>query len=104
MTEAKTITRARRGTGSVYRQKGRNLFWIKFYRNGRPIRESSNSDKERVAEKLLLRRLKEVSDNTLIEPRDRKITVDDLFSGLIAEYSFAVQAIGVSITILIFPA
>jgi hypothetical protein len=42
-----------RGTGSIYSIKGSNVLWIKYYRNGVPIRESSGSSKVKAAEKLL---------------------------------------------------
>ena len=75
-----------RGTGSIFRKKGRATLWIKYHRNGKAIRESSGSDKVRVAEKLLAKRLAEVSANTLVDPRDRRVTVDELYRGLEAEY------------------
>jgi integrase len=75
-----------RGTGSIFQLKGRSTWWVKFYRNGRAIRESSGSAKIRDAEKLLARRLAEVSQGTFIEPRDRKITVDQLYSALLDDY------------------
>ena len=67
-----------RGTGSIFEMKGSNVLWIKYYRNGKPVRESSHTTKVRDAERLLSRRLAEVSTNTLIEPRDRRVLVDDL--------------------------
>jgi integrase len=85
-----------RGTGSVYQQKGRTTWWIQYYRNGKAIRESAHTDKEKVAEKLLAKRLGEVSNGTLIDPKDRKITVDDLYQALLAEYrdNFRASIIG----------
>jgi integrase len=75
-----------RGTGSVYQQKGRSTWWVKYYRNGKPIRESAHTDKVRVAEKLLQSRLNEVSAGTLIELKDRRATIDELYAALLAEY------------------
>jgi hypothetical protein len=74
------------GTGSVYQLKGRSTWWIKFYRGGKAVRESSGSDKIKIAEKLLAKRLGEVSQNTYVEPDTRKITVDELYEGLKANY------------------
>ena len=52
-------TRRERGSGRIW-QVGR-MWWIQFYSHGRQIRESSGSDDERAAKKLLRRRLGEVS-------------------------------------------
>ena len=40
--------------GSVYRRG--NIWWIKFYRNGKPYRESSGSIKKMVAKRFLARK------------------------------------------------
>jgi hypothetical protein len=40
--------------GSIYRRG--NICWIKYYRNGIPMRESSESEKETVAKNLLKQR------------------------------------------------
>src|SRR6266478_2995310 len=50
-----------RGTGSVYKQKNSPNWWIQYYRNGKPYRESANTPDRRKAEKFLLRRQAEVS-------------------------------------------
>ena len=39
--------------GTIYRRKGKNVLWIKYYRNGKPYYESSHSDKKEVAKKTL---------------------------------------------------
>ena len=75
-----------RGTGSIFEMKGSNILWIKYHRNGKPVRESSHTTKVRDAERLLSRRLAEVSTNTLIEPRDRRVLVDDLYTSLLSDY------------------
>lgn len=75
-----------RGTGSVYQSQGCAVWYLKYYRNGKAVRESSHSYKQKVAEKLLARRLAEISTDTYIEPADRKLTVDELYSDLLANY------------------
>ncbi len=75
-----------RGTGSVFQYKGCSIWYLKYYRNGVAKRESSHSDKRKVAEKLLARRLAEVSTGTYIESADRKVTVDEMYSALLADY------------------
>ena len=51
-----------------------------------PVRESSGTDNRRKAEKILQQRLGEVANNTYVEPVDRKVTVDDLYSALLDDY------------------
>ena len=70
--------------GSLY-QRG-NIWWVKYYRNGRPIRESSHSTKKMVARRLLERRTGEIA---LGKPPGNvfdKVTFDDLAAGLIKDY------------------
>lgn len=75
-----------RGTGSVFQFKGCAIWYVKFYKNGKPVRESSHSDKQKVAEKLLAKRLAEVSTDCYVEPADRKVTVRELYDALLADY------------------
>lgn len=49
-----------RGTGRIYQMKGRNVWMIQYYQNGRQIRESSGSTVKQVAKDLLQERLIEV--------------------------------------------
>jgi hypothetical protein len=39
--------------GMVYRQKGRTIWMMKYYRNGRPVVESSGTDDNTAAKKLV---------------------------------------------------
>src|ERR1700730_8277077 len=75
-----------RGTGSIFQYKGCGIWYLKYYRDGKPVRESSHSEKQKVAEKMLAKRLAEISTGTYIEPADRKVTVDELYSALLADY------------------
>ena len=50
-----------RGTGSILRMNGSNVLWIKYHRNGKPIRESAHTTKVKEAEKLLRSRLATIS-------------------------------------------
>ena len=75
-----------RGTVSIFQCKGSRNWFMKYYRDGKPVRESSHSDKKKVAEKMLAKRLAEISTDTYIEPADRKVTVDELYAALLADY------------------
>ena len=45
-----------RGTGSIYLQKGSAVWWVKYYRNGKPYRESTHKTNEKEAQDFLDRK------------------------------------------------
>ena len=49
--------------GSIYKRG--EIFWLKYYRNGKSYRESSNSGKESEAKRLLKKREGEISDGKI---------------------------------------
>jgi len=65
--------RLRRGTGSIFRRGA--IYWIKYYRNGQPYRETSASDKEADARKLLKQRIGEIAVGRFIGPEADKVTI-----------------------------
>lgn len=75
-----------RGTGSVYSIKGSSVLWIKYYRNGVPIRESSGSSKVKAAEKLLRLRIGAISSGTYVPLQVTKTLVSELGEDLLREY------------------
>jgi integrase len=79
-------TKRPRGTGSIYRPKGSSVYWIKFFRNGKPHRESSESDKVKTAEKLLGQRLAEARTDMFVPLKIKKILVEELAEDLIRNY------------------
>ena len=77
--------------GSIYKQKwkdndGRthesNVWWIKYYRNGKPERQSSESTKETEAKKLLRLRESDVAKGVPVTPRYSGMTIDELLMDL----------------------
>lgn len=54
-----------RGEGTVYRQKGSRFFWLQWYAQGRRFTESSKSEDEKVARRLLRKRLASVESGEL---------------------------------------
>jgi integrase len=62
------------------------IWWIKFYRNGRPIRESSGSENEADAKRLLKIRQGEVESGKYRNPTATKANVSDLLDLVIADY------------------
>lgn len=61
-------------------------WYLQYYRNGKVFRECSGTDNERKAEKILQRRLAEISMGEFVSPSDRRITVEDLYKSLLNEY------------------
>ena len=70
--------------GSLY-QRG-NIWWVKYYRNGRPIRESSQSAKKMVARKMIERREGEISLGLTPGAIFSRVSFDELAEGLLRDY------------------
>lgn len=75
-----------RGTGSIYRIKGSSVLWIKYYKGGVPIRESSGSSKVKTAEKLLRLRIGAISSGTYVPLQVTKTRVSELGDDILREY------------------
>jgi hypothetical protein len=50
-----------RGSGSIYKQKGSAAYWVKYYRNGKPFRESTRTTDKQQARGFLKQRLAEIA-------------------------------------------
>jgi integrase len=74
----------RKGGGSYYRRG--SVFWVKYYKNGRPYRESTGSTLERDAKDLLNRRLGDIAAGRPVNPRADRIKLDELLDDLLTEY------------------
>jgi integrase len=70
--------------GTIYK-RGR-IFWVKYYRNGKPYRESSNSEKESHAKRLLKLREGHIAEGKFPGLRVEKTTFDELAQDLINDY------------------
>ena len=76
--------KSRRGTGSVY-QRGQ-VWWIKFYDQGRAFYESSGSKDQQDAERLLKRRQGEVVTGRFGGLAPERIRMVDLFEDVLADH------------------
>ncbi|MBI1797870.1 MAG: tyrosine-type recombinase/integrase [Candidatus Eisenbacteria bacterium] len=76
--------RSPRGLGRHY-QRGQT-WWVQYYCRGRLIRESSGSERESVAIKLLKRRLGEMGQGRLVGPDVEKTTFEELAQMLFEDY------------------
>ena len=86
---------ARRGFGSVYQQKKRHpdgtvlvlpTWWIKYSKDGRVFRESSESHDRRAAERLLKKRLGEVVTGKFAGLAPERIRFAELAEAVVEDY------------------
>jgi integrase len=70
--------------GSIYRRGG--VLWIKYYRNGIPMRESAETDKESVAKNLLKQREGDIVRGVPITPKTNRVTLDELATDVVNDY------------------
>jgi integrase len=74
----------KKGEGSVF-QRGA-VFWVKYYRNGKAYRESSGSEKEIDARKLLRKRHGEIALSRFAGPDADKVTIRELAVDYVMDY------------------
>jgi integrase len=73
-----------RGMGRIFKRG--SVYWVAYYRRGEEHRESSGSENENRARKLLKKRLGETSRGQFIGPSEEKLTFDDLATILTTDY------------------
>lgn len=71
--------------GMTYRRGA--VWWVKYYRNGRPIRESSGSSKESDAIQLLKIREGDIAHGLPVNPKLNRIRFDEAAEDLKTEYA-----------------
>jgi hypothetical protein len=76
--------RGKRGQGCVYEVAGSRNLWVKFSVNGKVYRFSAETEKQREAEAFLRDKILEFKNGDAIDTR--KITTDDLYAVLLADY------------------
>src|SRR5688572_22774953 len=76
--------RSLRGLGRTFKRG--SVWWVAYYYRGAEKRESSGSEKESDARKLLKKRLGEIGRGRLLGPSEEKVTFDDLEADLIRDY------------------
>src|SRR5262249_7644367 len=72
------------GMGHIY-LRGR-IWWIRYYHNGQLFRESSQSEKEADAKKLLKKRLGEIALGRFAGPKVEKVTFAELAEDFLTDY------------------
>ncbi len=72
--------------GSIYKQKNGKTFTIKYYRNGKPYRECTHSEKIGDAERLLKLREGQIVQGQFMGLKAEKTLFDELAKDLIVDY------------------
>ena len=72
--------------GWIYRQKNSKNFWIKYYRNGRPFRESSGSTREGDAKRLLRLREGDIERGLPVTPKMGRIRFEEAAEDVLNDY------------------
>jgi len=70
--------------GTIYRRG--NVYWVKYYQNGKPHAESSHGDKMSVAKTLLKKREGEIAKGELPGIYFDRVRFDDLAEDFLADY------------------
>ena len=73
-----------RGMGRVFKRG--SVYWISYYHRGKEFRESSESDNESTAKKLLKKRIGEVVQGRFRGANQERVTFDDLAKALLSDY------------------
>lgn len=73
-----------RGMGRIFKRG--SVYWIAYCYRGKERRESSRSDSESQARKLLKRRLGEIGTGRLVGPSEERLAFDDLAQILLTDY------------------
>src|SRR5215472_7493622 len=76
------MSKRARGEGHLFR-RGR-IWWLAFYAHGRQIRESTNTDDEKKAARLLRRRLGEVAAG--IHKDEQNLSYQELRKSFVSDY------------------
>jgi integrase len=82
-----------RGSGSFFVMSGPfdkrspdEILWIRYCKDGKVYRESTGTNKIRKAESILQEKLADVRKGTFIDPKARRVKVDDLIADLLPWY------------------
>ena len=73
-----------RGMGRIFKRG--SVYWIAYYHRGKEHRESSHSESEKEARRLLKKRIGEVGTGRFTGPREERFTFEDLAKALLTDY------------------
>jgi site-specific recombinase XerC len=72
--------------GSVFRQPGRRMWMLKYFRNGRPIYESSGTEDQRAATNLLKTREADIVRGVPLSSKVGRVRFDEAAQDIINDY------------------
>ena len=75
-----------RGSGSIYKQKGSAVYWVKYYRNGKSFRESTRTTNKQEANDFLKQRLGEIATGNFYGPLAERVTIAELAEDFLRDY------------------
>jgi putative component of toxin-antitoxin plasmid stabilization module len=70
--------------GHIYKRG--DIYWIKYYRDGKPYYESSKSIKEAEAKRLLRKRLGQIAEGAFFGLRPEKVRFEELAEDFLNDY------------------
>jgi integrase len=70
--------------GSLFKRG--NIWWVKYYQNGRPIRESTGSKRETEAKRFLKLREGQVAQGKRVMPQAERLRFENLVDDFLADY------------------
>src|SRR4029434_323185 len=73
-----------RGLGRTFKRG--SVYWIAYYHRGKEYRESSESENETQARKLLKKRLGEIGSGKLVAPVEERVTFEEMAGDLLRDY------------------
>jgi integrase len=76
----------KKGEGCLYRRPDSPVWWMKYSRNGKCYRESTKTENENTAAKMLRKRLAEIITGTFVGPQTERIRVSELAEDFLREY------------------
>lgn len=78
--------RRKKGDGCLYRRPDSPVIWMKYSKNGKVFRESTKTDNEEKASKMLRKRLAEIITGTFVGPKAERIRVEELAEDFLRDY------------------
>src|SRR5579864_82809 len=72
--------------GTVYRQPGRRMWMLKYFRNGRPIYESSGTDDKTQAKKVLRNRETDIDRGVPVTGKVGRLRFDEAIADVVNDY------------------
>jgi len=70
--------------GHIYKRG--TIYWLKYYRAGKPLYESTKSNREVDARRLLRRRLGQITEGAFLGLHPEKVRIDELANDLLNDY------------------